>query len=61
MTKKNIRVYISTDNIGSECEEIVEVDADYYNSLDEEDKDEWFKDIAFNMTEWGYEEVEEDE
>lgn len=53
-----IRYKISTDNVGSECADIVEIDKVYWDSLSDTGKHNEMKDVAFEHLEWSYKEVE---
>jgi catalase len=52
-----IRVHISTNKVGSECEDYFEVERDVWESMTEEEKEEICQQAAFNYLEWGWEEV----
>ena len=53
-----IRCYIHTNKVGSECTDIVEIDREEWEDMDEGERDEYLQECAFQMMEWGYEEVE---
>lgn len=57
MTK--FKVYVSTGLVGSEQSETFEVTEE--EALDEDAIEEQAKEIMFNMIEWGFHKVEEDE
>jgi hypothetical protein len=51
---KRIRVYVTTNRVGSKVERIFEVEDD----CSEQEIEEFAKDSMFEMIEWGYSEVE---
>ena len=53
-----VKYSISTDNIGSECEDVIEFERGYWNSLSEEQKESEMRELAFNHLSW-YWSVEE--
>lgn len=52
-----IRVWISTNKVGSECSDVVEFDREDWESLSDKDKEDELQDIAFSYMEWGWEEI----
>jgi hypothetical protein len=52
-----IRVYISTNKVGSECSDIVEFERDAWEAMSDEQKEDALQDAAFNYLEWGWEET----
>lgn len=52
-----IRVWVSTNKVGSMCEDFLEVDRAEWEAMSETEKDEMAMDVRNNMTEWSYEEV----
>lgn len=51
-----IRVFVETNKVGSECEEIVDVDDDLGpNALEETARE-----VMFNMISWGFERVKDE-
>lgn len=52
-----IRFSISTNKFGSECEDELEFDREYWESLTEHEKEEEVKEYAFQYIEWGFEQV----
>lgn len=50
-----VRVWASTNKVGSECEDIVEFDATEWAGATEEEREEWCREAAFEYIEWGYE------
>lgn len=53
----NIRYKISTDNVGSECSDTVELDKDYWNSLSAQGKSEEIKEAVFEHLKFSYEKI----
>lgn len=51
-----IKVFIRTDKVGSKCESVVDVPE--WGEMDASEREEFCKEIAFNMGEWGFEELE---
>ena len=52
-----IRVYISTNKVGSMCDDIVEFPKDEWEVMSEEERENVLQDTAFNYMEWGWEEL----
>lgn len=50
-----VKYWISTNKIGSKCEDVVEFGDDEWNEMTEEDREEAMKELAFNHIEWSYE------
>lgn len=53
-----VRVWASTNFINSTDEQIIEVDKDYWESMTDAEKEEYMFDVAMEMIEWGFEEIE---
>ena len=51
----SIKYRISTDNVGSECSDVVELDKEYWDSLSDSGKHEEMKEAAFEHLAWSYE------
>jgi len=52
-----IKVWISTNKVGSECSDVVEFDREEWESMSDKDKEDVLQDAAFNYMEWGWEEL----
>lgn len=52
-----VKVWIKTDKVGSKCETTLPFSKEEWAELDDDDKEEACKDAAFDMIEWGFEEV----
>jgi hypothetical protein len=52
-----VRVYISTNKVGSECSDVVEFEREDWNSMSDQDKEDALQDTAFSYMEWGWEEL----
>ena len=52
-----IRVWISTNKIGSECSDVVEFGREEWEAMSDSDKEDLLRDTAFNYMEWGWEEL----
>ena len=52
-----VKYRISTDNAGSECSDIVEIDKEYWDSLSDDGKEAEVKEVAFQHLDWSYKEV----
>jgi hypothetical protein len=52
-----IRVYVSTNKIGSECFNEIEIDREAWEEMDDDEKDELFRNEMFGMIEWNWREV----
>jgi hypothetical protein len=59
VTKINFGVM--TNKVGSECEEIVEIDTDEWDAMSGEDKDNYVIDLVFNEVDWWYKEIDDDD
>lgn len=53
--KVKIRVYASTNRVGSKNETTIEIDAEEYAGMSEEAIEETCREVMFEMIEWGYE------
>lgn len=53
-----VRYRISTDNVGSECSDVVEIDKEYWDSLTDDGKDAEMKEAAFEHLAWSYEQLD---
>lgn len=49
-------VSVSTDRIGSRCDREIEVDADEWTNMSIQQRDEFCREILFEMIEWTYDE-----
>lgn len=49
-----IRVWVATRKVGSKCESTIEVDADEWHEMCDEEKEELCQEKMFAMIEWGY-------
>lgn len=54
-----VKVYISTQKVGSECADEFDIEKDYWESLSEDEKEDMCKEVAFSMMEWNFEIDEE--
>jgi hypothetical protein len=52
-----IRVYISTNRVGSECSDEIEFDREEWESMSEDEREDACRDAAFNWMEWGWTEL----
>ena len=52
-----IRVYISTNMVGSECSDIVEFEREEWDAMSDSYRENVLRDTAFNYMEWGWEEL----
>ena len=52
-----VRVYISTNKVGSECSDIVEFEREDWEAMSDQDKEDALQDMAFSYMEWGWEEA----
>ena len=52
-----IRVYISTNRVGSECSDIVEFEREEWDAMSDSDREDALRDTAFNYMAWGWEEL----
>lgn len=60
---KNIKitVHIATNKVGSECINIIEVDRKEWESMSDDDKEDYCKEIAFDNVSWSYWPTKEDD
>lgn len=56
-----ILVYGETDNVGSKCEEVIEVDRGQWNAATEAQREAWARDQAHEHIQWGFYPVEEED
>ncbi len=56
-----IEVYVRTDCVGSMCADEITVDAKEWGQMDDSQKEEYCKECAFNMFEWGYKQIDKDQ
>ena len=49
-----IVVYGETDNVGSKCEEVIEVDRGQWNAASPEEREAWARDHAHEHIQWGF-------
>lgn len=52
-----IKVWIRTNKVGSKCEDTIEFDKEDWESMSDDEKEEVCRDTAFNMGDWGFEEI----
>lgn len=52
-----VRVWISTNKVGSECSDVVEFDREEWEAMSDSDKEDALRDTAFNHMEWGWQEL----
>jgi len=53
-----IRIYCSTNKVGSRCEDVVEVEKVDWEEMSDKEKGEFVLEQLQSMQEWGWEEVE---
>jgi hypothetical protein len=56
-----IRYWIRTDNVGSQCSNVEEIDREIWEGMTDQQKENWMQEAAFNHMEWGWLELEEGE
>ena len=49
-----IVIHGETDNIGSRCEEVVEVDRGQWNAASQEEREAWASEHAHEHISWGF-------
>jgi len=49
-----ITVSVRTNKVGSNSEREFEVEDEDWNSATEEEREEWCRDVMFDMIEWNY-------
>ncbi len=54
MSEIKVKVTIQTDMVGSKCTDILEIDQSEWDEMTDRQKDEYCKESAFQMMEWGY-------
>lgn len=54
-----IRVYVGTKFVGSEDEQIVEVDREEWEDMSDSQQEKYMREIMFEMISWGYDPVED--
>lgn len=52
-----ILVRVRTDKVGSDCKAEIEVDAEEWEDMNAQERDELCRNTVFEMIEWGYEVV----
>lgn len=52
-----IKVWISTNKVGSKCSDVVEFDREEWESMSDKDKEDALQYAAFDYMEWGWEEL----
>lgn len=52
-----IKFFVSTDCVGSKCEDVIEMPKEEWETASPQERDEMMRDYAFNFVEWGYKEV----
>ena len=53
-----VQVWISTNKVGSKCEDTAEFDREEWESMTDDEKDDLCKDTAFNNMDWGWRVIE---
>jgi hypothetical protein len=53
-----IKVSISTNRVGSECVDYLELLREEWDAMSEEEQEDIRRDVAFNVIDWHWEEVE---
>lgn len=53
-----VKVWIHTDKVGSQCEDIVEFERKEWEEMDDDQKEANCREVAFAMMDWSFEEVE---
>lgn len=56
MSQVKIKVWIETNVVNSRCSDTIEVDAEEWAAMSEDERDSYCREVAFNNMEWGYEE-----
>jgi hypothetical protein len=49
-----VTVTVSTNRVGSQCKEIVQVDREDWEGMSNRDRDEFTREIMFGMIDWGW-------
>lgn len=52
------RVWVSTDKVGSKCEDTHEIDDEDFQSMSENDVEQAMQEVMFNMIEWSFEPID---
>ena len=52
-----VRVFVRTNKVGSECSDEIEIEDDEWRTMSETDREDYLRDVVWNMAEWGYEEA----
>lgn len=58
MDTVKIRVRVSTDNVGSECEDELEFTREEWEAMTEEQREAEAKETMLNMMEWSWEVIQ---
>lgn len=53
-----VKVWISTNKVGSKCEDTIEIDREEWESMTDDEKDDACQDAAFNHLDWGWKVIE---
>lgn len=52
-----VRVWMRTNKVGSKCDDVAEFTREEWAQMDDDDKENALRDVAFNMGDWGWEEI----
>ena len=50
-----VKVWVKTDIVNSTCEDVIELDREEWESMTEDQREDFCRDVVWNMAEWGYE------
>lgn len=57
MTTIKIKVWVSTNKVGSLCEDTIEIDREEWQSMSDEEQADMCSRIVWKMAGWGWEEL----
>lgn len=50
-----VKVYVSTGYVGSKKEDVVEIDDEEWTDMSENERNDYFLEVMFEMINWGWE------
>ena len=53
-----VQVWNSTNKVGSECKDTIEIDREEWEAMTDDEKDDACQDAAFNYLDWGWKVIE---
>jgi hypothetical protein len=52
-----LKIYVSTNKVGSLCEDIIDIDKEDWEIMDDREKNEFVLEQLMSIMDWGWEEL----